>query len=123
MLTVFHASTVQSTTNGVITHTRQVLNTTAADQNNRVLLQVVTFTTDVGGDFETVGQTHTANFTQSGVRLLRGGGVYTGAHATLLRARFQCRNVAFIHVLDTRLANQLVNSCHQKAPGYDFINM
>jgi hypothetical protein len=52
LLTVFNTGTVQRTTNGVITNTRQVLNTTATDQNNRVLLQVVTFTTDVGGDFK-----------------------------------------------------------------------
>ncbi|MNW62482.1 hypothetical protein D3C74_406210 [compost metagenome] len=107
----------------MITNTWQILDTTATDQNNGVLLQVVTFTADVGGDFEAVGQTYTAHFTQCRVRLLGGGGVYTGAYATLLRARFQRRHVAFHNELDAWLANQLVNSCHQKAPDNDFINV
>ncbi|ATD37007.1 hypothetical protein WH06_17080 [Aeromonas salmonicida subsp. salmonicida] len=123
LLTVFNTGTVQRTTNGVVTNTWQVFYTTATDQHNGVLLQVVTFTTDIGGDFEAVGQTYTAYFTQCRVRLLRGGGIYTSAHATLLRARFQRRHVAFNNELDAWLANQLVNSCHQKAPDNDFINM
>ena len=60
---------IQGTTNGVVTHTRQVLHTTTANQNNRVLLKVVAFTADVRNDFETIGQTNLANLTQSRVRL------------------------------------------------------
>ncbi|VTM73929.1 Uncharacterised protein [Raoultella planticola] len=68
MLTVFNAGAVKRTTNGVVTNTRKVFYTTATDQDHGVFLQVVTFTADVGGDFETVSQTNTANFTQCGVR-------------------------------------------------------
>src|SRR5689334_10041174 len=94
LLTVFHASGIQRTANGVVTHTRQVLYTTATDQHHGVFLQVVAFTTDVGNHFETVGQTNLAHFTQCGVRLFRGRGVNTGAHTALLRAGLQRRHLA-----------------------------
>lgn len=70
LLTVFNAGAVKRTTYGVVTNTREVFNTTATDQDHGVLLQVVTFTTDVGSHFETVSQTNTAYFTQRGVRFL-----------------------------------------------------
>lgn len=44
-----------------------------------MFLQVVAFATDVGSHFETVGQTHTANFTQCGVWFF-GVVVYTRVH-------------------------------------------
>ena len=44
-----------------------------------MFLQVVTFTADIGNDFEAIRQTNLANLTESGVRLFRGGGVYASA--------------------------------------------
>ncbi|CAK8740133.1 hypothetical protein SODG_003576 [Sodalis praecaptivus] len=55
LLAVFNTGAVKGATNGVVTHTRQVFYTTAADQDHGVLLQVMTFTADVGGDFKPVG--------------------------------------------------------------------
>src|SRR3546814_12295339 len=62
---------IQRAAHGVVTHTRKVFYTTATDQHYAVLLQVVTFTADVRGDFIAIGQTNTAHFTQCGVRFLR----------------------------------------------------
>jgi hypothetical protein len=39
----------------VITHTRQILYTTAPDQDHTMLLEVMALATDVAGDFKTVG--------------------------------------------------------------------
>ena len=96
----------------MITHARKVLHTAAADEHNRVLLQVVAFTTDVGNDFKAVGEAHLGDLTQSGVRLLRGRGVHTSANAALLRAVLKSRALALIVRELTRLANKLVNSRH-----------
>ncbi|KFB54910.1 hypothetical protein BA187_18470 [Serratia marcescens] len=112
LLTVFNTGAVKCTTDGVVTHTWQVFYTTATDQDYGVFLQVVAFATDVGSHFETVGQTHTANFTQCGVWFFRGSGVYAGAYATFLRAGFQRWNVAFSSLHRAWFANQLVNCCH-----------
>ena len=70
LLTVGDTLGIQSTTHDVITHTGQVLNTAATDQHHAVLLQVVAFAGNVGSNLDSVGQTHTGNLTQSGVRLL-----------------------------------------------------
>jgi hypothetical protein len=43
---------IQAAAHGVISHTRQILDTAAPDQDHRVLLQVVTFATDVTGDLK-----------------------------------------------------------------------
>ncbi|OCA65187.1 hypothetical protein A9R12_14230, partial [Aeromonas hydrophila] len=116
LLTVLHARGIQCTTNGVVTDTRQILHTTATDQNNRVFLKVVTFTADVGRDFEAVGQANTADLTECGVRLLRGSGVYASTHATLLRACLQRRDVTLGRLTLARLAHELVYGCHLLAP-------
>ena len=96
LLTILNTLGVQRTADDVVTHTRQVLNTTAADQHDAVFLQVVAFTTDVRNDLKAVGLTHLGNLTQSGVRLLRGCGVHARANATLLRAVLERGALAFI---------------------------
>src|SRR5690606_4912460 len=71
LLTTVNTGGIQGAAHGVVTHTRQVLHPATTNQDHGVFLQVVTFTTDIGGDFVAIGQTHTADFTQRGVRLLR----------------------------------------------------
>src|SRR5690606_11804589 len=51
LLTVLDALQVEGTANDVVTHTGQVLHTAAANEDDRVLLQVVAFTADVRNDF------------------------------------------------------------------------
>src|SRR5690349_19866347 len=85
LLAILHALQVQGTANDVVTHTGQVLDTTAANQHHAVFLQVVAFAADVGDDFEAVGQAHLGDLTQSGVGLFRRRGVHTGAHTAALR--------------------------------------
>ena len=83
--TTGYALRVERAANDVVTHTRKVLDTTAADHNHRVLLQVVADTGDVRGDLVTIGQADTGDFTQSRVRLLGRRGTDRGADASLLR--------------------------------------
>src|SRR5690554_7110643 len=88
----------------MVTNTRQVLHPATPDQDNTVFLQVVPFTTDVGGHFVAVGQAHTAHFPQSRVRLFRSGGVYAGTNTAALGARLKRGNVALCHFAPTRFA-------------------
>src|SRR3990172_6269683 len=76
---------IQTATHRVITHTRQILDSTTANQHNGVLLQVMTFATDVGRHFHTVRQSHTGDLAQRRVRLLRRRGIDARAYPTLLR--------------------------------------
>ena len=65
-----NASSIESTADDVVTNAGQVADLAATDQDNRVLLQVVTDTGDVASTFDGVRQTNTGNLTQSGVGLL-----------------------------------------------------
>ena len=56
---------IQSTTDYVVTDTRQVLDTSAADHYHGVFLQVVTYTRDVSCYLVTVCETDTGNLTES----------------------------------------------------------
>ena len=67
----------------------QILDATAADEDHRVLLQVVADAGDVGGDLEARGETDACHLAQSRVGLLRGGGVDPGAHPPSLGAGAQ----------------------------------
>src|SRR5229473_7469966 len=53
----------------VIAHARQILDPAAADQHDRVLLQVMALARDVAGDLEAVGQAHPRDLAQGRVRL------------------------------------------------------
>ena len=77
-----------------------------------MLLEVVAFTADVRGHLVAVGQAHTADLPQCGVRLLRGGGVDAGADAALLRAGLKRRHVGLRGLTLARLAHELINRCH-----------
>ena len=79
----------------MVTNARQVLHTTAANQNDAVFLKIVAFTSDIGDDFKAVGQAHLGNFTKSGVRLLRSCCVNTGADTAFLRAVVERRLLLF----------------------------
>ncbi len=60
----------------------KVLNTSASDQNNGVLLQIVAFTGNVAGYFDSVGKTYSGDLSKSGVRLFRSRCLNSCAHAS-----------------------------------------
>src|SRR6478752_8558161 len=110
---ILHALRVEDAAKHVIAHTRKVAHTAAADKHDRVLLQVVAFTRDVADDFALVGQANLGNLAQSRVRLLRGGGIDTGADAALLRVLLHRRDLRFGLLQFATLADQLVNRRHE----------
>src|SRR5690606_26461189 len=75
---------VQGASHDLVADTGQVLHTAAADEHDRVLLQVVTLTGDVGGDLDAGRQLHTRDLAQRGVRLLGGLGVDARADTAAL---------------------------------------
>ena len=63
--TALHALSVQSAADDVVTHTREVLHTAAADHDHRVLLQGMTDAGDVSGDLIAIGEADTGDLTKS----------------------------------------------------------
>src|SRR5699024_7552855 len=127
--TVGNALGIQSAADDVVTNAGRVLNTAAADHDHGVLLQVVANTGNISGHFVAVGQTHTGDLTESGVRLLRGGGTNSGAHTSLLgrrqvglavlqgvQALLHSRRIGLVGHGLASLANELVKRRHGFPP-------
>src|SRR3989344_4723820 len=113
LLAVLDALGVQHAAQDVVAHARKVLDAAAADQDHRVLLQVVAFARDVAHRLDAGGQAHLGDLTQRRVRLLRGGGVDAGADAAALRAALQGRDLVADRLGGARLADQLVDRGHR----------
>src|SRR5690349_21539937 len=84
LLAVAHAGGVERPAHDLVADAGQVLDAAAADEHDRVLLQVVALAGDVGRDLDRAGDAHTRDLAQSGVRLLRGGRVDARADAAAL---------------------------------------
>src|SRR6187402_1171555 len=89
LLTILHTCRIQAAAYDMITYTGKILYTTSADQYDTVLLEIVTFTRDIGDNLDLVRQPYLGYLTQCGVRLLGGGGVHAGTNATTLRTSIQ----------------------------------
>lgn len=64
LFSVLDTGGIKGTADYVITNTGQILDPTASNENNRVLLQIVADAGDVSGDFDTVSQPYPGDFTQ-----------------------------------------------------------
>tara|TARA_B100001059_G_scaffold12583_2_gene10098 strand:- start:305 stop:661 length:357 start_codon:yes stop_codon:yes gene_type:complete len=70
LLAVIDSERIERTTDDVIPNTWKVTDTPATDENNGVLLEVVTFTTDVGGHFLAIGKSNASHLAKRRVGLL-----------------------------------------------------
>ncbi|EDT88871.1 hypothetical protein BIFLAC_04596 [Bifidobacterium animalis subsp. lactis HN019] len=116
LLAVLDALGIECTTHDVVTHARQILDTAAAHEHDGVLLQVVAFARNIGGDFDAGAQTNTSDLTQCRVRLLRGGGVNTRAHAATQRAALESQSLGLLRLCLASLADKLFNSRQLDSP-------
>src|SRR5690606_27138081 len=116
LLAVLDPLEVERAAHDVVAHARQVLDPAAANQHDRVFLQVVAFTTDIADDLEAVGQADFRHLAQRRVRLLRGRGVHAGADATTLRAVLQGRALALDQGRFTDASHELVDGGHPGLP-------
>src|SRR4249920_2201890 len=67
-----HARGVQRPADDLVSDPGEVADAAGPDQDDRVLLQVMTLAGDVGGDLDPRGQADAGDLAQGGVRLLRG---------------------------------------------------
>src|SRR5450432_1565881 len=64
LLAAGDAHCVEGAANHVIAHTGKILHPAAANQHDRVLLQIVANAGNVGGDFDSIGQADASDFPQ-----------------------------------------------------------
>src|ERR1019366_3804873 len=84
LLPAGHSSRVHCSAHNVIADTRQILDAAAADQHNRVLLEVMADSWNIGRDFDTVGEPYAGHLPQSRIRLFRRGRIHASAQASAL---------------------------------------
>src|SRR4029078_2758681 len=113
LLAVLHALRVQRAAHDLVAHAGQVLHTAAADQDDRVLLEVVALTRDVGGDLHLAGELDAGDLAQRGVRLLRRSRVHAGAHAAALGTPLERGRLRLGGLVLTALADQLLDRGHE----------
>src|SRR5439155_11144333 len=113
LLAVCNSRRVQRSTNDMVANARKVLYTAATDQDDRVFLQIVADTGDVGCNFNPIGQTHTCNFAKGRIRLLWRRRIHAGAHASLLRTFLQRRTTRLVFRFRSTLSNQLIKRRHE----------
>src|SRR5215831_8690120 len=85
LLAVLDSGGVERAAHHVVAHAWKVLHAAAANQDDRVFLQVVALASDVADDFEAVGETYLGDLAQSRVRLLGRRGIDARAHPAFLR--------------------------------------
>src|SRR3982751_3079518 len=113
LLTVLHALGVQRATHDLVADAGEVLHAAAADEHDRVLLQVVADAGDVRRDLDAAGEADTRDLAQRRVRLLRGRRVHAGAHAAPLRAPLERRGLGLADLVLAALADQLLDRGHR----------
>ncbi len=97
----------------MVANTRKIADTTAADQNDAMLLEVVTLARNVADHFALIGQANFRDLSQRRVRLLRSRRIDPGADAALLRILLHRRNLRLCLLRFATLTDQLINRWHE----------
>src|SRR4051812_2701426 len=116
LLTVLDALGVEGAADDLVADTGEVLHPAAANEHDRVLLEVVTDARDVRRDLDATAQAHAGDLAKGGVRLLRGGGVDARTDAASLGRTLQGRRLVLRHLVLAALADQLLNGGHLVVP-------
>src|SRR5713226_3955133 len=114
LLSSLHTDRVERAADHVIAHARQIFHAAAANEHQRVLLQVVAHAGNIGRDLNAVGQPHARHFPQRRVWLLRRLREDAHAHAAFLRAVLQRRALGLTDDLRAAMTNELTDSRHGK---------
>src|ERR1044071_1901637 len=112
LLAVLHALGVERAADDLVADTGEVLHPAAADEHDRVLLEVVAHAGDVRRDLDAARQAHAGDLAEGGVRLLRGGRVDAGADTAALGRTLQGRRLGLRRLVLAALADQLVDRGH-----------
>src|SRR5882672_4286721 len=97
LLAPLGAGRVEGAADHVVPDTGEVFDAAAADQDDRVLLEVMPDPWDVSGDFLAGGKANARDLPKRRVRLLGGRGIDAHADAPPLRGALQRRCLRLLH--------------------------
>src|ERR1700689_1218269 len=115
LFTIADAQGIEHATHDFIANTGKVADTAAADEHNRVFLQVVAFARNVRGHFLAIGQPYAGHLPQGRVRLLGSDRFYKQAHASLLRTALEHGSFGLRVLHPARLSDKLIDRWHSLA--------
>ncbi len=78
-----------------------------------MLLKIMPLAADIAGDFKAIRQTNASHLAKRGVWLLGRRGIHARADTPPLWALLQRGDVTLRCLAATRLANQLIDRCHE----------
>ena len=110
LLSFVDAGGVERSADDVVTDAGKIFHPASANHYYRVLLEIVPFSGDVGGDLNPVRQPDARNLPQRRIWLLGGRRIDASADAPLLRIARQCRSLALEENASAAESNQLVDS-------------
>lgn len=106
------AEAVEGAADDMVAHAGEVSDSSAADEDDGVLLEVVAFAADVGGDFLAVGEADSADLSEGRVGLLGCDGSDLEADAAALWAGVEVLGLFECDLGTTGAANELVDGGH-----------
>src|SRR5437762_11898038 len=120
LLAVLHALRVERAADDLVADTGQVLHPAAADEHDRVLLEVVTDARDVRRDLDAARQAHAGDPAERGVRPPGGGGVDAAADPAAPRGAPQGRPPGLPRLVPPAEADQPPDGGHSVAPSLPY---
>src|SRR5688572_6776281 len=112
LLAIRHTGRVESTPDHLVADTGEVADTTAADEDDRVLLEVVALSGDVGGHLDAGRKTDAAHLPKSRVRLLGCDGVDAGADTPALGSAGEASGLGLLLLRLPALTDKLLDRRH-----------
>src|SRR4029078_8457783 len=106
LLAVLHAPGVERSADDLVADPGKGLPPAAADEHDRVLLEVVADTRDVSGDLDAARQAHAGGLATRRVRRIARRGVDAGADTASLGRTLQGRRLVLGHLVLAALADQ-----------------
>lgn len=106
---------IHSASDQMVAHTWKIWHSSTTHKNDRMLLQVVTFSRNIGNDDFAVGQLDTGDLTYSWIRFLGFSSVHFVANALLLVALVESWRLWLLWCLLAHFPNHLVECCHSSS--------
>ena len=113
LLSSFDSKRIEDAANNMITNAGEVANTSASNQDNGVLLEIVVLSGNISGNLTAIGQADAGNLSQGGVWLLWRHGAHTKADPTSLRTTLQVDGFPFVGDLPSRAFDKLIDGGHK----------
>lgn len=112
LLTAVDPEGISATANDLVTNPWKVPHPAASNQNDRVFLEIVTFTRNVNRHFFAIAQSDPSDLSESRVRLLWSHGSDEQANALFLWALLEHRAFRSLALNNSISTDQLVNRWH-----------